>query len=541
MVKQQADIGGQDFDEIFDIDHPVFAWIYRASHYWPAVIDLIPGFKAHLGATKDRKMSHPGLTNPVWDQMTLSKLEEVATFGTKFKELFCVAASDLADGIHEPLRDLGVLSESIMLTGTIEKPRKLKRFSWSMTPNRLSNAEYGQMHPNFGRGQLLFLVRQVTKREAAKLQGVGFIFANLTYIMPALAQSMEVTIGELSGKMHQIYRSLSDQPIMEPGVHIGCYALRPKFHGGWDILINKDKRNLLPSVRLSTDELETWQTGILTDLDNMTVHECYLYLQDRISHTHGVEEAFLSSVDRAVSSLAAQVDHPLLDSARFLARPYSVPCQSLPGSQQRPKATMMVFRVITDAHYGGPLNGRFEFGPARLFRAQQHVYPGSPDHGAFARQVHLEFAGMVEPRPGTIGGSSTTSGHSTPRNPSESSEVSSQVRTPVGGDNGKHSFPFSTGPKSLGKAGSGIKKPDRAYNGRPFFGGIHVQNEVSVDVTEVDQGQEFKQSIELGGLGVHNEVTVAPTEMDTFADELMLLLIEERRRQSVRTQPGRNV
>lgn len=483
---------------------------------------------------KARKSSQVGLSNIFSDQAMDNDLVEEANFGTKFKELFCVAASELADSIHEPLKDLGGLYESIMHTGTIDKSTRMRLFSRTIATNPLSKAEYGHMHPTFGRGQLLFLIRRATKRDAAKFQAAGLNFANLAHIMPALAQSMEVTIGELSSKLHGIQRCLSDQSMLEPGVHMACYALRPRLHGGWGVLINKEKRNLLPSVQLTPGDIKSWQLAILMELDNMTVRDCYLYLQHRASDAQDEQKAFLSLVEHAIGSLAGQIEHPLFDDARFLAHPFLVPCRTSPGSQQRGKATVMVFRVIADAHYSSPLNGRFEFGSSRLFRAQQHVYPQSPDHAAFARQVHLEFACVAEARAGVKVVSPSTSGRSSPRKTSKSSDASSPFGTSVEDDNNSTS-PISRDQTLFGQIGTGKKKrPARA-----FFGGIHVQNEISVDVTEVEQGQETEQGFEMNSLGVQSEVTVAPTEIDTFADELMLLLIKERRRQSVRVAKSR--
>ncbi|KAL8901025.1 MAG: hypothetical protein Q9207_005404 [Kuettlingeria erythrocarpa] len=529
---------GKNFDEIFDTDHPVFAWIYRASYFWPSVTDLIPGFKAHLGVMKARKPSQAGLSKIFSETKIDNHLGEAANFGTKFKELFCVAASDLADSIHEPLRDIGVLYESIMLTGTIEKSTKLRLFTRRIAANPLSKAEYGQMYPTFGRGQLLFLVRRASKRDAARLQAAGLNFANLTYIMPSLAQSMEVTTRELSSKLHGIQRSLSDQAMLEPGVHMACYALRPKLHGGWDVLINKDRRNLLPSVQLTAGDLKAWQLTILMELDNMTVRDCYLYLQHRASDAQDEQKAFLSLVENAIGSLAGQVEHPLFENAKFLAHPYLVPCRTSPRSQHRGKATVMMFRVIADLHYSSPLNGRLEFGSSRLFRAQQHVYPQSPDHGAFARQVHLEFAGVAEARAGAQAISPATSGRSSPRKESKSSETSSRFETSVDDDDNSTS-PISRSQMTFGQVGAGKKKRPPGKTARSFFGGIHVQNEISVDVSEVEQGQETEQGFRMSGLGVQSEVTVAPAEMDTFADELMLLLVEERRQQSARVAKSR--
>ncbi|KAL9008849.1 MAG: hypothetical protein Q9173_006069 [Seirophora scorigena] len=535
----------RNFDEIFDTNHPVFTWVYRASHYWPAVTDLIPGFKAHLGVMRHGNTSQAGLPTVLSDQTNLDNLEEEANFDTRFKELFCVAASELAEYVHEPLKDLGVLFDSIMLSGTIGKPPKLRIFSRSMTVNPFSNAEYGQMQPTFGRGQFLFLVRQANKRGAEKLQAAGFRFANLTYIMPLLAQIMEVTTAELSGTLLKIQSSLTNPSILEPGVHFACYALRPKFRGGWDILINKQKRNLLPSVQLSSKDLRSWQLDILLKLDNMTVRDCYLYLQHRASDAPEAEKTFLFLVDQKIESLTRQIDHPLFENARFLAHPYSIQCRSLAGTTHRAKATVMMFRVIADANYSSPLNGRLEFGSSRLFRAQQHVYPGSPDHGAFARQVHLEFAGLAEARapvtaearaeagPEVNSRSPTASEYLTPPNLSKSSVASLSIESPVE-EYGNHRLPFSGSETRAGKLVPGNTRPGKGHKVRRFFGGIHVQNEISVDVSEVDQGQETEEGRALCDVGVHSEVSVAPTEVDNFADELLMLLIEERRRQYVK-------
>ncbi|KAI4085759.1 MAG: hypothetical protein LQ344_008155 [Seirophora lacunosa] len=535
----------RNFDEIFDTNHPVFTWVYRASHYWPAVTHLIPGFKAHLGVMRHGNTSQAGLPTVPSDETNLDNLEEEADFGTRFKELFCVAASELAESVHEPLKDLGVLFDSIMLSGTIGKPRKWRIFSRPMMINPLRNAEYGQMLPTFGRGQFLFLVRQANKRGAEKLQAAGFRFANLAYIMPLLAQSMEVTTAELSGTLLKIQSSLTNPSILEPGVHLACYALRPKFRGGWDILINKKKRNLLPSVQLSSKDLRPWQLDILLKLDNMTVRDCYLYLQHRASDAPEPEKDFLFLVDQKIESLTRQIDHPLFENARFLAHPYLIPCRSLSGSSHRAKATVMMFRVIADANLSSPLNGRLEFGSSRLFRAQQHVFPGSPDHGAFARQVHLEFAGLAEARtqataearaeagPEMNSRSPTASEHSTLPDLSRSSVASLPIKSPVE-EYGNRRLPFSASETKAGKLVPGNKRPGKGPKVRQLFGGIHVQNEISLAVREVDQGQETEEGLELCDLGVHSEVSVAPTEIDNFADELLMLLIEERRRQYVK-------
>ncbi|KAL8949888.1 MAG: hypothetical protein Q9222_004045 [Ikaeria aurantiellina] len=516
----------RSFDEIFDVDHPVFAWIYRASHYWPGVVDLVPEMKAHLRMSKDRKST--GSETMLASQSTLDHEKEEADFGTTFKELFCIAASELAESIQQPLEDVGVLFESMMFTSTVDKPRSKTLFSKAAkSENSPSQAENGEIQPSFGRGQLLFLVRRVSHREAVRLQAAGFNFAALTNIMSSLAHTMQVSRGELSIQLHQIHRSLSSESMLEPGVHLACFALRPKFHGTWGVLINKDHKNLLPSVRLTQSSLAEWQMNVMKELDNLTTRECFLHLQGRMSTAQNQEEIFLTEVEQAITSLASQIDHPLFEDARLLARPFSIPCRTPDGSRSRQKATVIMFRVIADAHYSSPLNGRFEFGSSRLFRAQQHVYPRSPDHGAFARKIHLEFADLAE----AGGGGAASSEAPTPRRASTISKESFPDSSTL-----EHGLP-STRPSAIRKSTGDVRLGIKRYKqNHTFFGGIHVQREISVDVNEVQEQDKTGQTFEMNNYGVQSEISVAPTEIDTFADELMILMMEERRQQSQRAR-----
>lgn len=486
--------------------------------------------KAHLRATQEDKFTFPWTDRTASGRTALNSEEDQMDFGTTFKELFCVAASELAEATQEPLEHLGVLYESIMYTGTVDRAQmKKQKKSMAPTNDNLSNAEHGQLHSSFGRGQILFLVRQASKQDAMRLQAGGFGFAALTNIVPSLAHSMEVSPSELSTQLQGIQRSLSSESMLEPGVHLACYVLRPKFHGRWDVLINKEHKNLLPSVHLTQSSLSSWQKDIVKELDNMTASECYLYLQGRKSHAESQEEAFLAELDHAISSLAGQIDHPLFQEARLLARPFSIPCRTSDRLRNRQRATVVMFRVIADAHSSSPLNGKFEFGSSRLFRAQQHVYPRSPDHGAFARQVHLQFAGLAEAKLSA----SLNSGESSPRRPSSvcaaSPEASSSGRS-------EREARAQQSPTNTGGVRSPNKSPTWAGKAHGFFGGIHVQREVSVDINEVEDHPETGREIELGPYGAYSEASVAPADIDTFADELMLLMMEERRQQSVKRQ-----
>ncbi|KAL8687669.1 MAG: hypothetical protein Q9218_006223 [Villophora microphyllina] len=509
------------FGEVFDIDHPVFTWVYRASHYWPGVVGLIPQMKAHLRSTKPRKSLESDTSSQLSDQMTLTGDEGEKNFGTRFKEHFCVAASELAEIIHEPLENLGVLFESVMSTGTVARQRKMT-FSRQRSTSSPGDLERGNVHPMFGRGQVLFLIRKASPQDAARLQAQGFNFASLTNIMSSLAQSMQVSNSELSSQLHRIQRHLFRDCMLPPGIHLGCFAIRPKLHKGWDILVNKSKNNLLPSVPVKSESIRACEMDILKAMNNFTVPQCYLYLQDCMDKARSVDEAnYVGTLHTAIDALAAQMDPSLFTNARLLARLFPVPCQNQRGSPTRAKAGLIVFRVMADAHYGNPLNGRCEFVTSRLFRAQQHVYPDSPDHGAFARQIHLEFARLAE-RQTT---SPPSSGPSTPRRPSSATTAIPPSADGIAKD--EERTPSRRNPSESLASTSQQYKPSRIKKARAFFGGIHVQQEICVNISGIHD-----EETELRALGVHSEISLAPAEIDTFADELMTLLLEERRQQS---------
>ncbi|KAL8737487.1 MAG: hypothetical protein Q9181_001617 [Wetmoreana brouardii] len=483
------------FSEFFNIDHSVFSWIYRVSHNWPGVANMISDMKAHLRLTHCQKRFGTSIDNDSSDQGSLTSDIGDSGFAITFKERFCVAASELANMIHEPVEKLGVLFDAIMFTGTVDRPRQKKFSSQLRSNNEPDGLELGKVRPIYGRGQLLFLVRRANRQDVARLQAAGFSFAHPTSIMSSLAESLEVSVPELSDQLLHIWKSMSVDSMLEPGVHFACYSLRPRY-GGWDILVDKNNKSMLPSVQLTKEDRLPWQANLIEQLDDMTVSECLAYLQECRNKTQSRDDdAFLIKVSHAITTLAAQINHPLFASARLLARPFSVPCRSQRGPQYREVADVIMFRVIADAHYGSP-HGRTEFRSLRLFQAQQHVYPGSSDHEAFARKTHVEFTEVAKAQ----ARSSVSAGHAT--SPDEKSIVE-------------------------GKAISSAHAP---------FGGILEQKEWSVMETSLQDCQENGDDVETKTFGNHAECSTASSDSETFAEELKALLLEERTQQSLKVR-----
>lgn len=98
-------------------------------------------------------------------------------YATFFKQLFCVAAGNLAATFHDTIDNMGVLFGHICITGTVTKDNVLKRLAKKVfsrirrrSPSNLGQGEQGDGSDDvLGQGQLLFLVRRIGKSEAGSL------------------------------------------------------------------------------------------------------------------------------------------------------------------------------------------------------------------------------------------------------------------------------------------------------------------------------------------------------------------------------------
>ena len=482
--------------------------------------------RAHLRATNRITRSRPGTADSIGGEAVIDGVHSIEDFSFTFKQLFCVAAKDLADLIQEPLENLGVLFDEIMKTGTITKRCKTRFFSrTNIAPHDLSTLEQGRTHYFFGRGQLLFLVRSVSNLETVRFRAGGFVFASLTHVIPFLAQRFEVTSTELCEQLLKMQKYSTKERMYEPGVHLACFALRPKLQRGWDVLVRKGTKNLLPSVNLTNTCLRTWQLELVAGMDSMSVIQCHGYLQDKMKDADQEERCFLELLDLTLGTLKRHVGCGLFNEARCVSRVFSIPCRSSIKSDTRGKAALIAFGLIVDCHQGDSLNDRYEFSPSRLFRAQQHVYRDSPDHKAFARQVHMEFAKIAALNNGC-------SNSSTPRRVSYPS-VSSPSPSLQPPQTKRPRLLRSKSCKDEVDDSCPLKNLLAVDTRKGRFGEFHAQKEMLVDGSE---GERFNSETRMGpsSLGMYSDTNAAATEVDTFADELMILLIEERRKQTNR-------
>lgn len=456
--------------------------------------------------------------------------DNAGDYASLFKKLFCVAAKDLADIVQLPLEHVGVLDGTIMNTGTLSKSARMKLLQGLSTRlNELDNAEKGQRQMIFGRGQVLFLVRRVGRPQAARLQSIGYRFATISNVVELLARSMEVTKEEMLPQLRRMRDQSEKECLFEPGVHLGCFALRPILHRGFDVLVRKDAGNMMPTSRLTMSKLEQWQIEVLQRMDNWTVATCCEKLRGGSLFADPKQQQFSRQLLESLTDLAGRVDSGFFEDARLVATPLRAPCEVPKGSSSLEEAYIIAFRVITDAYQPSSLNDRYQFASLRFFLCQQHAYRDCTDNAAFARRIHREFAGMAKcadcddnsltcPRASYHPSSDSPRGAKRNQTPSPNRHKwTSRIRgngNRVNDDNSSEKNLVNGSPKASASA----------------FGAIHVANEIDVDVREVRRNSH-SPDVEMSSLGCYAEAGVGDIEGDSFADELAALTTDERRRQ----------
>ncbi|KAK3072048.1 hypothetical protein LTS18_014718, partial [Coniosporium uncinatum] len=124
----------RSFNDEFDVAHPVYQWLFRMTHNWAGVVDIVPAMRGHLRAMGSLKDSpRPG--SPGSKLAFESEAEE--DYSVIFREHFCVAAAELADHLHTSLPELGVLHTEIMMTGSLAA-------EFQQTKNILSRVRRGK-------------------------------------------------------------------------------------------------------------------------------------------------------------------------------------------------------------------------------------------------------------------------------------------------------------------------------------------------------------------------------------------------------------
>ncbi|SCO92506.1 uncharacterized protein FRV6_16634 [Fusarium oxysporum] len=124
----------------------------------------------------------------------------------------------------------------------------------------------------FGRGLLMLLARRVeSDQDAERFISAGYRFAELHQVSNIIRSGMQIQSNEFETKLRSMSTYAPKHNEAPSGVHIGFFAIRASVRSGFDILVQKDARNLLPSIALPLKTLENWHLQFLKRFGNISV------------------------------------------------------------------------------------------------------------------------------------------------------------------------------------------------------------------------------------------------------------------------------
>ncbi|KAI9664581.1 MAG: hypothetical protein M1821_006027 [Bathelium mastoideum] len=497
------------FGDEFNVAHPAFHWVYRVTYNWSGVVDLIPRMRRNLRYHSDGlKDARPSSSHAsTWEH------EGQLDYSLLFRESFCVAAADLAQEIQVPVWDLGVLYDDIMTTGTISPDGRPRL---TLKNNSRPDLELG-VPMTFGKGQLLFVVRQVSKVEVPRLISAGYRFAAMSQVGEIIARSMQVPTYELASHVDRLRGHCSSTTIDNGSKYLVCYALRSKAtQKGFDILVPRAIPCQLPKVELPLHQLQPWQQEIFARLEGKSVRECLQWLNGKASQGAAAveeEEDFKDVLYDRIAALTQAVGEPWFYQAVFCSRPFTARFTGL-SNDSSGQVTIYAFCIIPDVHNSSlkPLSDMV-YTPLSFFKTRQRIFKDSPDHSALARQIHHEFAPMFhQSEQEDVTRSEAT------RAQTKRFRKSFRFGKPASTNNVK---PDNSSERELVQAPSATMIQDEVSsspsNAKNFpFGGILVSSDMTVDTDKDDSTMEMRK------LGITALISAEKTEKEppTYVDHL---------------------
>jgi hypothetical protein len=427
--------------------------------------------------------------------------KHVDEYSVLFREMFCIAAKDLADATHQPLQSIGVLHENMLITGMISGGSSLITKIDPEAGHRRSR----------GRGKVLFLVKNVDKAESVRLATFGFRFTAPSNVYDILSRTMQVPKTDISKVVSSMAASDPDrEALLTPGVYLGCFAVQQDENSGYDILVREGETSRLPMHSLGIGMLTPAHFRFLQKYSGKTAGELTTTLRPSLkeaAQAAGLPEAFAKQFSDALSYLLLEVKDSFFNQAVLDANPQFLPTATSDEDMSRPGTGtighIIVFKTLVPSHVTVTAPN-LVFTPLLFFATQQRSYPGCPEHEVHARRIHREFSGRTAPVDGTKSRSRSRSKNGARFWPHVSSSASSS------------SSPFSRFGRGLVLGSSSSRSPSMSSEKNlvindPFSSaGIMVSQTVTVNVVEPTNATEMK---DLGP-------SVAVTKLDESADNL---------------------
>ncbi|KAI1300758.1 hypothetical protein F5Y03DRAFT_223101 [Xylaria venustula] len=374
--------------DTFSIGNPLFQWMFQASRNWEALSGLIANMSNHV-------VHLPGNSRGRSVRLISENGQLIEHYDVVFRELFCLAAASLAARLKEQLPDVGVLWDEILPTGEARQQYPTEDSGDSSERGESMSINLSQG----GRGSLMFLVRRLEhSSDVEKLEAAGFRFADIHQVSGIIRSGMKIKTRDLNHILADM-ATYGEQTMMDPAVHLGFFGIRARVSGyGFDVLVERGARNLLPSAKLPLERLESWHTEFLRQYDGLNVPSLLLALREKdVSNRRTQREAeFAQVLTDALCALCARIDsRRIMDESTLSCRTIQVPCQPRPGSTAVQESTMIVLHSVIPIHYtlSGP---NCEFIPLSFFKVRQMVYQTSPYQAAFTQHLHRELVPTIK-------------------------------------------------------------------------------------------------------------------------------------------------
>lgn len=385
--------------------------MYRASRNWTSIATLTDKMANHIGLlSQDRYNS----------RMRVKLVEEDGSLTQHYDhlicELFSLAALALANKMKDVLVHAGTLWEEIFVTGNNATHASLSQPDPATTagPSQLKKSirdrsimeglvEKGlaPTHQQYGRGCLMFLVRHITsRRDLDKLEAAGYRFAEVRHVVGSIRSSMQIMNPDFASRLRSMSSSRNRGATLGPGVRLGMFAIRARLdHCGFDVLVQKEAKNLLPTAALPLQRLEPWQADFITRLSGLAPTA----ILDKLSNDEGLsprQARFACHVRDAICTLRQSLDDIAFSEATLMSQVVQAPCTAHRGSAQPSTYSLITFRMVLPIHTVVRLQ-QCEFIPLSFFRVQQLVYGESPHHVEFSHLVHRELSSILHNLPST--------------------------------------------------------------------------------------------------------------------------------------------
>ncbi|GME63687.1 hypothetical protein GTA08_BOTSDO01089 [Neofusicoccum parvum] len=507
----------RSFNDEFNVAHPVFQWIFRVTHNWDSVVDLIGTMRQHLRAVGSlRDPSTPASRGKSSPHEKIEGPQPEVDYSIIFREHFCVAAAELAANMGTTIQKLGTLWEEILMTGTTAaeiKTKSLRRTS-KAPPDDMEAGLTIPAPALFGRGQLLFVVRELQKEECADLIASGY---------------------------------------------------------SWDVLVTRDEPFHLPKINILPEAPNDVMLSFLNYLDNRTIADFSRYINGGLNAQKSEcrwtdeEAAFAEKLRDGIKLLQTLIPEHFFRQAVFTSRPlrdYTV------GTSSR-LATIFSFCIIPDVHMSSIKSPHLMYTPLSFFRCRQHIHRGSPDHAVLAHSIHREFNEIRAHQQKEHGQKMTKAGSIGSALHANLSRQSSGVPrfgggsgrgSPGGGSRTKHGGfkawlggmsggnsrrdsglqPDSASERELVSMGDMLKRvsdessrDQRNHSiggfvsggGGGGLGGIMVSQDI-----RIDDDQKEDSVLEMTDMGIRSEAGQGGKEEETFADQLFEITSTRLRR-----------